>query len=84
MPKEGSSISFNHYNRSIKVPFVFMLISKHSQKLFQHASQMINFLLPNNIKNTNQVDFVVNVLGLTQKERSLSRGRYCPEICGNA
>ena len=23
MPKEGSSISFNHHNRSIKVPFVF-------------------------------------------------------------
>ena len=24
MPKEGSLISFNHHNRSIKVPFVFL------------------------------------------------------------
>ena len=79
MPKEGSSISFNHHNRSIKVPFVFILISKHSQKLFQHTSQMINFLLPNNIRNTNQVDFVINVLGLTQKGAFFIEGKMSPQ-----
>ena len=64
MPKEGSSISFVHHNRSIKVPFVFFTrILKHLQKRFKQLRKMIKFLLHKNISITNQVDFVINVWG---------------------
>ena len=50
-----------------------MLISKHSQKRFQHANQMINFLSQINIENINQVDFPINVLVLRKKTSSISQ-----------
>ena len=79
MPKEGSSISFVHHNHSIKVPFVFYADFKAFTEVVSNTSQMINFLLPNNIKNTNQVDFVINVLGLTQKRAFFIQGRMSPK-----
>ena len=67
MPKEGSFISFNHHNWSMKVPFVFYADFEAFTEEISTCEPNKNFLLPNNIKNTNQVDFAINVLVLTQK-----------------
>ena len=61
MPKEGSSISFNHHNRSIKVPFVVYVY-------FEAFTEEISTCEPNqdksftkNIKDTDRADFVIKL-----------------------
>ena len=65
MPPEGSAISFMHHSRAIKVPFVIYADFEALTKEIQPIPQNDQVAFTQKYQNTNQVDFVIKLLGKT-------------------
>ena len=67
MPKEGSSIFFNHHNRSIKVPFVFYADFEAFTKEIQTTPQNDKVSFTQKYQHHQPSGFCYKCVGVTKK-----------------
>ena len=74
MPKEGSSISFNHYNRSIKVPFVFYADFEAFTEVVSTCEPNDKFSFTKQYQKHQPSGFCYKCVGFNTKKSVLYRG----------
>ena len=75
MPKEGSSISFNHHNRSIKVPFVFYADFEAFTEVVSTCEPNDKFSFTKQYQKHQPSGFCYKCVGFNTKKSVLYRGK---------
>ena len=79
MPKEGSSISFNHHNRSIKVPFVFYADFEAFTEVVSTYEPNDKFSFTEQYQKHQPSGFCYKCVGFNTKKSVLYRGENVPQ-----
>ena len=79
MPKEGSSISFKHHNRSIKVPFVFYADFEAFTEVVSTCEPNDKFSFTKQYQKHQPSGFCYKCVGFNTKKSVLYRGENVPQ-----
>ena len=79
MPKEGSSISFIHHNRSIKVPFVFYADFEAFTEVVSTYEPNDKFSFTEQYQKHQPSGFCYKCVGFNTKRSVLYRGENVPQ-----
>ena len=79
MPKEGSSISFNHDNRSIKIPFVFCADFEAITEVVSTCEPNDKFYFTKQYQKHQPSGFCYECVGFNTKKSVLYRGEDTPQ-----